>query len=354
MALPRSRRQPAEFDAKALMRSVRPTQVLHNYALVLVWIAVIGVFGGLKPGLFLTTTNFSTIFGSQAVLIVLTLGLLIPLTAGDYDLSIASVATLSAMATALLNVNAHWPIGLAIIAALGIGAAAGAVNGAVVVLFDIDPFIVTLGTGTFISGVVYWISNSQTVSGVSQGLLNAVILDHFLGIPLEFYYGLALTVATWYVLKYTPVGRRLLYVGRGRSVSRLSGLHVGRLRWGAMITSGTVAAAAGVLYTGTTGGAAPSSGAGFLLPAFAAAFLGATTVDPGRFNPWGSFIAVYFLATGITGLQLFGIESFVQQLFYGGALVLAVVISQVIRRRRIDVAEKTAVKRRSVGTRASQ
>jgi ribose transport system permease protein len=85
-----------------------------------------------------------------------------------------------------------------------------------------------------------------------------------------------------------------------------------------------------VLYAGTTGGADPSSGASFLLPAFAAAFLGATSIVPGRFNPWGSFIAVYFLVTGITGLQLLGVESFVQQLFYGGALVVAVVLSRLI------------------------
>jgi ribose transport system permease protein len=88
-----------------------------------------------------------------------------------------------------------------------------------------------------------------------------------------------------------------------------------------------------VVYAGTTGGADPSSGAGFLLPAFAAAFLGATSIVPGRFNPWGSLIAVYFLVTGITGLQLLGVESFVQQLFYGGALILAVVLARVVRGR---------------------
>jgi ribose transport system permease protein len=89
-----------------------------------------------------------------------------------------------------------------------------------------------------------------------------------------------------------------------------------------------------VLYAGTTGAADPTSGISFLLPAFAAAFLGATTLMPGRFNPWGAIMAAYFLQTGITGFQLLGVESFVQQLFYGGALVIAVALSQVARRRQ--------------------
>jgi ribose transport system permease protein len=130
-----------------------------------------------------------------------------------------------------------------------------------------------------------------------------------------------------------PVGRRLLFVGRGRSVARLSGIHVARLRWGALVVSGLISAFAGVLYAGTLGSADPTSGLSFLLPAFAAAFLGATTIMPGRFNPLGSIAAVYFLVTGITGLQLLGVQTFVQQLFYGGALVLAVALSQLARRR---------------------
>jgi ribose transport system permease protein len=202
-----------------------------------------------------------------------------------------------------------------------------------VVIFGIDSFIVTLGTGTFLGGVVLWISDSRTFAGISSQLTHPVVVERFLGVPLAFYYGLALVIALWYFLEYTSLGRRLLFVGRNRSVARLSGLPVGRLRWGALVASGVIAAAAGALYAGVTGAADPVSGSGFLLPAFAAAFLGATSIVPGRFNPWGSFIAVYFLVTGITGLTLLGLESWVQDMFYGGALVLAVTFSQIARRR---------------------
>ena len=95
----------------------------------------------------------------------------------------------------------------------------------------------------------------------------------------------------------------MLFVGRGRNVARLSGVNVERVRLGAFVVSGVVAAFGGVIYAGTTGAADPTSGTQLLLPAFAAAFLGATTIYPGRFNPLGALAAVYFLVTGITGFN---------------------------------------------------
>jgi ribose transport system permease protein len=320
-------------EARAHRSGLSPTRVLERFGLLGIWALVIVVFGILRPDTFLTSANFSTILGSQAVLVVLALGLAIALTTGDYDLSIAGVLSLSAMLVAVLNAQHHWPIGAAIAVALLAGVAVGAINGLFVLFFGVDSFIVTLGTGTVLQGIVVWISNSQTISGVSNGLVNAVVGDTLLGVPLAFYYGLALCVILWYVFEFTAMGRRLLFVGRGRKVSRLSGINVTRVRWGALVTTGLISAAAGVLYAGTTGGADSTSGASFLLPAYAAAFLGMTTIVPGRFNPWGTIVAVYFLVTGITGLTILGLESWVQSLFYGGALVLAVALSNAPRRK---------------------
>ena len=318
--------------ARERSRSVA-ADIVERYALLAVWAGVVIVFGILRPDTFLTTANFSTIFGSQAVLVVLTLALLPPLTAGDYDLSVAATMGLAGMTLAILNVNHGWSIGMSIAAAIAIGLLVGIINGAIIVLLGLDSLIVTLGTSTFISGVILWISNSQTISGVSTELIDYVVVKQLLGIPLAFYYGIALGLIMFYVFEFMPVGRRLLFVGRGRSVARLSGIRVVRLRWAALVASGVISGFAGVLYVGTLGSADPTSSLSFLLPAFAAAFLGATTIQPGRFNPLGSIAAVYFLVTGITGLQLLGVQTFVQQLFYGGALVLAVALSQLARRR---------------------
>ncbi|HZD73710.1 MAG TPA: ABC transporter permease [Actinomycetota bacterium] len=322
--------EPARGRARPMLTS----QTLEALALPIAWVAVVIVFGFLKPDTFLTSANLSSILASQAVLVVVTLALIIPLTAGDYDLSVASVVGLSAMLVAILNVNLGWPVGWALLAALGAGLAVGLVNGAVVVLLQIDSLIVTLGMSTFVTGIVLWISGSNTVSGVSQNLVRPVIVWRLLSVPFEFYYALVVAVIVWYVFRYTPVGRRVLVVGRGREVARLSGIRVGAVRWAALGCSATIAALGGILYAGTSGAAGPSSGLELLLPAFAAAFLGATTIQPGRFNAWGTLIAVYFLVTGITGLQLMGAESYVQNLFYGAALILGVAFSQVVRRRR--------------------
>jgi ribose transport system permease protein len=318
---------------KTEKKSLQLNDLLQKYALIFAWILIIAIFGALAPETFLTMSNFSSMFGSQAVLVVLTLGLLIPLRAGDYDLSGASTLTLSCMTVAILNVKYQMPILTVILIVLAIGALVGLVNAFFSVMIGIDPFIVTLGTGTFLQGIVLWISNSQTISGVSQGLVNAVIVNRLAGIPLGFYYGIALCVILWYVFEYTTWGRRLLFVGQGRNVARLNGIRVGRVRVTSLVLSGMISAFAGILYAGTSGGADPASGLSFLLPAFAAAFLGSTSITPGRFNPWGAFVAVYFLVTGITGLTILGVQTFVQNLFYGGALVLAVAVSHLVRQR---------------------
>jgi ribose transport system permease protein len=306
---------------------------LERFALVLVWAATIAVFGALRPESFLTWSNFSTILGSQAVIVIITLGLIIPLTAGDYDLSIASCLTLAGTVLAVLNVHHGVSIFGATLAALAAGAAVGFANGFFVIYFRINSLIVTLGIGTFIHGITLWLGDQQTISGISEGLVSAVIVTRLLDVPLGFYYALALCTVIWYVFSYTALGRRLLFVGRGREVARLSGIRVDRIRWGCLVVSGAIGGMAGVIYVGTTAAADPSSGLTFLLPAFAAAFLGATSVNPGRFNPWGAMISVYFLVTGITGLSILGVSTFVQDLFYGGALVIAVTLSQLVRGR---------------------
>ena len=314
-------------------KGVSRLDLVQRVALPVAWLLLIVGFGIATPGVFLTAATFQTMLGSQAVLLVLTLALIVPLTAGDYDLSVAGVLTLSAMMVAILNVQHGWPIWAAIVAALVMGLVVGLINGLIMVFFGIESLIVTLGMGTLLTGITLWASDSATISGISQTLVDYVIVKRFAGISLAFFYAIALCALLWWVLEYTSVGRRLLFVGRGRSVSKLSGVRVGRVRVGALMGSAALAALAGVLYAGTSGGADPSSGSTLLLPAFAAAFLGATSIMPGRFNPWGTAIAVYFLVTGITGLQLMGVQSYVQQLFYGGALLVAVALSQLARGR---------------------
>lgn len=330
---------PAQMRGRAVAK--RPAEP-ERFALLGVWAVLILVFSIIVPETFPTTANVSNMLGSQATLLVLALGLVVPLRAGDYDLSVASTLNLSAVVVAVMNVNHGQNIWLAALCGIAAGMCVGVVNGFIITKFDIDPFIVTLGIGTVVQGLIYQISNSVTITGVDRALSDVMLTQPFLAIPLDFFYAIGLCVVVWYVFDHTAFGQRLLFAGQSRDVARLNGVNVAGLRWVSMIISGGIAGLAGVVYTGTTASADPVSGAAFLLPAFAACFLGSTVLKIGRFNPWGTLIAVYFLVTGITGLQLMGAQQYVQQLFYGGALVVAVVMSKLVktrgeRRRRAQV-----------------
>jgi ribose transport system permease protein len=307
--------------------------VAHRYGILVAWAILIAVFGVMADS-FLTTSNFSTIFGSQAVLVMLSLALLIPLTAGEYDLSVAGSLGMGLILTQYLSVQHGWPLGLAIAAAVATGAAVGIVNAFFIILIGVESIIVTLGTGTLLVGVGYGVTVT-TIVGTSE-ILDTVTRERLFGIPYAFYYGLALTALVWYVYARTPLGRYLYFVGTGRNVARLSGLRVDTIRAGSLVAAGVLSAVAGVVLAGVLGSSSPNVAASYLLPAFAAVFLGATSITPGRFNPWGTFIGVYFLITGITGLELLGLIGWIEQVFYGGALVVAVALSRILGKRTAE------------------
>lgn len=313
--------------------TVNYTRLFERVALLIVWFALIAGFGAAMPTSFLNWGNFSILFASYAPAALLALAIIVPLTAGDYDLSVGATLTLSSCLVGVLNVWIGLPILGAIALALLAGVAVGLVNAFFIIYVRVPSLVVTLGTTSLMTGIVQWMTNSSTIGGIDNALIMAVVGGRFLGVPYAFYYAIAAAIVMSYVFDFTPLGRRLLFVGRGREVARLNGIAVDRVRLGALITSGVLASAAGVLYAGILGSADPYSGLNFLLPAFAAAFLGATTILPGRFNPWGAIVAVYFLATGITGLTMLGIPLWVTNVFNGGALILAVTISQLTRGR---------------------
>src|SRR6202048_4207878 len=205
------------------------------------------VFNAAAPGRFLTWSNVSAVLGSQAVLVVLTLSLVITLATDMYDLSAASVLVFCNMLIAVLNVNLGVPIGLALLAALGVGIVVGWVNSFFIINIGINSLIVTLGVGTILNGITLWISDSQTISGISDQLVNLVAVYRLFGIPLEFYYGLITCIVLWYVMDFTAIGRRLLFVGRSPQVARLTGIKVQKVQRNALISAGVLNAFAGIL-----------------------------------------------------------------------------------------------------------
>ncbi|MGD0196864.1 MAG: ABC transporter permease [Solirubrobacteraceae bacterium] len=329
-------RTPAGAPCRVPWRA-RNARLIEGAMLPAAFALLVLGFGIDSPNTFLTIGNFSNIFGSQAVLFVLTMALLVPLTNGDIDLSVGAISGLVTMIIAVLNVQDGIPIVYCCLIGLASGTLMGWVNGQIVIRFDVNPFIITLGTGYVFTGIGEWLSGEQTIVGVSPNLSNWTFTNQFLRIPLEFYYGLGVMLVLWYVLTFTPFGQRALFVGESREVARLSGFRVSSIRLQGFVIAGFIAAISGILYAGTNGSASPDTGTGLLLPAYAAAFLGLTTIQPGRFNAIGAGIALYFLATGVSGLELLGAQNYVQELFYGAVLVIAVVISRLVSRHRAAI-----------------
>jgi ribose transport system permease protein len=154
----------------------------------------------------------------------------------------------------------------------------------------------------------------------------------FLGIDDPVYYALGLAIVVWFVLEHTTVGRYVVFAGEGREAARLSGVPVNAMRFGTLVASSLIACFGGLILLGQTGAANTSFGTAFLLPAFAAGFLGATTIKPGRYNVWGTVVSVLLLAVGTTGLQLLGAADWVSDVFNGSALVLAVTLARLVSR----------------------
>jgi ribose transport system permease protein len=306
-----------------------------RYALVGVWVLVAGFFAVVEPGTLLTSGTFQTIFGSEQALVFLGMAAVVTFAVGEFDLSISAILGLAATLVPVLVVVHGWSPLMASVAAVAACMAVGALNGFIVVVLGIDAIITTLGMGTFILGITSGFSHSEAVSGLSNGFGNVANTVVALGLPISFFYGLALALFIAYVMRFTALGRHMAFVGANREVARLAGVRVARVRIGAYVTSGLLCGLGGVLLAASVGGFDPNSSPTYLLPALSATFLGTAVIRPGRFNPLGTLVAIYFLVTGIVGLQLLGYTGWVSDVFYGAALVIAVIVSTITRRRTL-------------------
>jgi ribose transport system permease protein len=316
---------------------VRQVSLIARYgervALPLAWIVLIVLFSIKASDRFPTSNNLGSVLGTQSALFILALAALLPAMVGDLDLSLGFSGALGAMTMAVLNAQHDWPIVPAALASIAIGALCGFINGFLVVKLKTEPFIMTLGTGALFNGFLLLVADSNTITGVSASLADWTYGNRVWVIPIQFFYALVLMLFIWYVAEHTPLGVRALFVGKSRDVARLSGINSDRIRWGAFTVAGAIAGFAAVVFVGNSLSMSPTSFSPYLLPAYAAVFLGATTIHPGRFNPLGTAIAVLFLATGISGLQIIGAQDYAQYMFYGGTLIVAVAGSRYLRGR---------------------
>jgi ribose transport system permease protein len=299
-----------------------------KYSGIYVWALLVLIFALWIPDLFLQTSTLKQVVTFQAISAIVALGLILPVAAGAFDLTIAGTLTVSVCFTAWALTNGYGVV-VAAGGSLLIGVVIGLANSLVVVKLKVDSFIGTLGMSSILIATAYMITDSSQIVLSTSGYAPffEFARTEFLGLPYSVYFAAVIALVFWWILEYTPGGRYLFAVGGNPVASRLAGVRVGRVTMIAFIASGVTSAFAGIVYLATIGTATPDSGSGYLLPAFSAVFLGATQIRPGRVNVAGTLVAIFLLATGVTGLQLAGAPSYVTQLFNGAALIVAVALA---------------------------
>jgi ribose transport system permease protein len=312
--------------------------LVQRYGLLGVFALVVIGFSIVKPDTFPTIDNAQTIASTQAVIAMLALAAMLPLIVGHFDVSIGFQLGASQTLCAGLQINDGWSAGTAALVAVGVCVLIGAVNGLLVTRVRLSSFIATLAVGTVVLGLTQLYGNDETISGPLPATFTDIGRDAILGIPLPFVYVIVAMAVLWIVLEYTPWGRECHATGGNPRAALLAGVRTDSVTFWSFVFAGLLSGLAGVLSVMILGASAPTVGLGELLPAFAAAFLGATAIRPGRFNAIGVVVAIYLLAAGITGLQMLGAAFYVQQLFNGGALLIAITLSALTARNRARAA----------------
>jgi ribose transport system permease protein len=304
------------------------------FGLPILTLLLIVLFSVMLPDTFPTMLNFRSIVADKAIIAILSLAAMIPMAAGKIDLTVGyGIVLWHILAISLQTMfGLPWPV--AVLVVLILGAGVGFLNGLLVEVARIDSFIATLGTGTVLYAIALWHTGGrQVVAVLPKGFL-ALNNVQVVGVPITGFYVLGLALVLWFILEHLPIGRYLYAIGANPKAAALNGIPVQRFSVGAFVASGLLTAVAGVLLASKLRIGQASVGLEYLLPALVGAFLGSTTIKPGRVNVWGTVVGITILAVGIAGIQQFGGSFWVEPMFNGVTLLIAIGIAGYAQRRR--------------------
>jgi ribose transport system permease protein len=307
--------------------------LVEKYGLVLALLAAVVIFSMLRPDTFPTSGTARALLVQSAVPILLAIGLTFPLALGDFDLSIGSMVGLGgASAVSMMALHGStWQMAMGV--GLLLGVVAGAVNGFFTAYLGASSFVMTLGMSTVLLGVEYLFTDQQTLfQNIQPGYLDLGQSVPFLNLNLPVWIALGAAVIAWIVLEHTELGRYIYAVGGNKEAARFAGLPVARLRLIGFVIVAVTAAICGILITAQGASSSPNAGVPYLLPAYAAVFLGSAAFRPGDFNIAGTVVAGLFLGVISTGLQLMQISTAVINILQGVILVVAMLVSRLERR----------------------
>lgn len=313
----------------------------RNISAVYILIALIIVYAIWIPDTFLTAPVWRSLLDNSALTALAAVGLVLPLAAGAFDLAIGAEVGMGAIVIAWLLSSHNMPIVPAFIISVVVGGCIGVVSGLLVTKARIDPFIATLGVSSVLLAIIAWLSGGQQLVNLGerfQGVANGVLF----GLTYPVWILIVVGFGVWYVLERTATGRRIYATGGNVSAARLAGVRTATMVVGTLAACGAIAAVAGSLVSSQLATGDPTIGPAYLLPAYAAVFLGSTQFRGGRYNVWGTILAVYVLAVGVKGLQLGGAPVWIPDLFNGVALLLAVGLARFQRSSSRSTAVRSA------------
>lgn len=305
-------------------------KIFSNYGIVFALLAIILLFSVLRPQTFPTLGNFGSILQANSAIVFIAFGLMLPLIAGHFDLSVAAMAGFGGiLATGLMSRGTieQWP--LAVLVVVLVSALVGLINGVLVAYVKLNALVVTLGTQSVLFGAILLYSKGAVIYDGIPESFKAMGQSRPFGIPLPFFFVLVAGLILWYILYFRPIGRKLYAIGGSEDAARLTGIKVDPMVVGAFVFGSVLAGIGGCIQVAQVGSAAPTSGSEFLLPAIAACFLGETSIRKGFFNIWGTMTAVFLVAAGTTGLFMLGAQAWVQPVFNGVVLIGAILAAKL-------------------------
>jgi ribose transport system permease protein len=312
-----------------LAASLSPSNIGAVYVLIVICI----VFSIWAPQTFPQAATIKQVLNSNAITALAALALIVPLSARVFDLSFAYVMSLSGVTAAHFVAADNWNVLLAMLAGIVAALIIGIVNGLVVVVMRIDSFIGTLATGSLVQAFISFVTNDNSINSTKlNGSFSTISQGTIGGITYPVFYALIIATALWLLMEHTPTGRRLYATGFNPNAARLADVRVNKLRFCSLLTSAGLAGFAGVMLASSLAAGDPTAGTSYLLPAFATVFVGATVFKHGRFNAWGTIVAVLMLGTGVVGLGLVSAPLWAIDMFTGVVLIAALSANSFERR----------------------
>lgn len=313
-------------------------RLTRRFGTLLGFLIVILFFWFNLPDTFMTARNLLNISQQVSMLAVVAFSMTIVMVMNDFDLSVGSMASLAGIVAALLFSQGS-SVFIGVSAALAVGLLGGLINGVLVSLVGILPFVATLGTLTIFSGLAFFISGGKTIFGrdipaafsgfARAGLPLGTLNERPLLLPNLTLVALIVLFLVWLTLEHTTFGRRLYAIGGNREASRLAGVRVRLLRLLAFVLTGLGAALAGLMYASRVASANPTQGAGLMLDAIAAVFLGMTMSEEGEPHVLATLVGVLILGVLDNGLTQMQVDSYVREMLMGGIIVAAVASSSL-------------------------